>query len=86
MLSWDSLAAVPEDVESCHTMDTGSYFVEGHVPREAIGKLAAEEPDIAGIALPDMPAGSPGMPGEKTEAFAIYAISKDGSYREFIRL
>jgi hypothetical protein len=77
---------VPEDVESCHTMDTESYFVEGHVPREAIGKLAVEEPDIAGIALPDMPTGSPGMPGEKDGTFTIYAVNEDGSTREFMTL
>ena len=77
---------VPKDVESCHTMDTGSYFVEGHVPREAIGKMAVEEPDIAGIALPDMPLGSPGMPGEKTEKFVIYAVKEDGSSHEFMIL
>lgn len=77
---------VPKDVESCHTIDTGQYFVEGHVPREAIGKMAVEEPDIAGISLPEMPRGSPGMPGEKTEDFVIYAVKNDGSYHEFMRL
>ncbi|MFC6823842.1 DUF411 domain-containing protein [Halopelagius fulvigenes] len=77
---------VPRDVESCHTMDIGDYYVEGHVPLEAIGKLAEEKPDIAGIALPGMPRGSPGMPGEKAEEFVIYAASADGSYREFMQL
>lgn len=77
---------VPRDVESCHTVDVGDYVIEGHVPREAIGKLADEKPDIAGIALPEMPQGSPGMPGEQTEDFVIYAVSDDGSYREFMRL
>lgn len=77
---------VPKDIESCHTMDTGSYFVEGHVPREAIGKMAAEEPDITGITLPDMPSGSPGMPGKKVGEFTIYAVAEDGSSREFMTL
>ncbi len=77
---------VPRDVESCHTMDAGEYFVEGHVPQEAIGKLAVEEPDVAGIALPNMPRGSPGMPGKKAEEFVIYAVSDDGSYDEFMTI
>lgn len=77
---------VPKDVESCHTLNTGEYFVEGHVPREAIGKLALEKPDILGIALPNMPAGSPGMPGKKTKEFVIYAVKKDGSSREFMTI
>ena len=74
---------VPRDVESCHTIDTGEYFIEGHVPREAIGKLSVDEPAVAGIALPDMPQGSPGMPGEKEEEFVVYAVYDDGSYDEF---
>lgn len=77
---------VPRDVESCHTLDIGEYFVEGHVPREAIGKLALEKPDILGIALPGMPTGSPGMPGKKSEPFVIYAVEKDGSAREFMTI
>jgi hypothetical protein len=77
---------VPRDIESCHTMDAGEYFVEGHVPQEAIGKLAIEEPDVAGIALPEMPQGSPGMPGEKDEEFVIYAVYDDASYDEFMRI
>lgn len=75
---------VPENVESCHTLDTGEYFVEGHVPVEAIGKLAHEEPPIVGIALPEMPIGSPGMPGEKAEDFVIYGVDGDGEYTEFL--
>lgn len=77
---------VPEDVESCHTLDVGEYYIEGHVPREAVGKLADERPDVAGIALPEMPQGSPGMPGEQSEPFVVYAVSADGSYSEFVRL
>lgn len=77
---------VPQDVESCHTLDIGAYFVEGHVPLEAIDELVESEPDIAGIALPDMPIGSPGMPGQKKEEFIIYAVSNDGSYNEFMTI
>lgn len=78
--------SVPQDIESCHTVDAGEYFVEGHVPQEAIGKLAIEEPDVAGIALPGMPQGSPGMPGEQDEEFIIYAVYTDGSYDEFMTI
>ncbi len=41
------------------------YFIEGHVPIEAIEKLLTEKPEIDGIALPQMPSGSPGMSGFK---------------------
>ncbi len=74
---------IPENVQSCHTVDWGDYFVEGHVPYEVVQQLLAAEPAIAGIALPGMPSGSPGMPGEKTEAWQVYAVHEDGSVEEF---
>ena len=55
------------------------YVVDGHVPVEAIRKLLAERPAIAGITLPGMPMGSPGMAGEKTGPFTVYAVAKDGT-------
>ncbi|HEY1748778.1 MAG TPA: DUF411 domain-containing protein [Xanthobacteraceae bacterium] len=71
-------AGVPEDLEGCHTMFVGGYVVDGHVPVEIIRKLLMEKPAIAGITLPGMPAGSPGMTGAKTETWTIYAVTKDG--------
>ena len=74
-----SKAGVPADLEGCHTMFVEGYVVDGHVPADVIQKLLKEKPAIAGITLPGMPMGAPGMVGTKTEAFTIYAISKDGS-------
>ncbi len=71
-------AGVPEDLEGCHTMFVSSYVVDGHVPVDIIRKLLAEKPAIAGITLPGMPSGSPGMTGPKTETWTIYAVTKDG--------
>ncbi len=76
---------IPYQLQSCHTTIIGNYFVEGHVPIEAVNKLLQEKPDILGIALPGMPSGSPGMPGSK-EPFVIYKVNKDGSYDEFMRI
>ena len=76
---------VPEAAWSCHTSVIGKYFIEGHVPVEAIDKLLAGEPNIDGIALPGMPSGSPGMNGEKTEPFEIVAI-KDGVIKPFMTI
>lgn len=54
-------AEVPADLWACHTAQVDGYVVEGHVPFAAIDKLLSERPDIAGISVPGMPAGSPGM-------------------------
>ena len=71
-------AGVPEQYQGCHTMFVDGYVVDGHVPVEVIHKLLTERPAIAGITLPGMPAGSPGMTGEKISNFIIYAVSKNG--------
>lgn len=65
---------IPQNMQSCHTTVMGDYFVEGHVPVEAFRKLLEEQPDIDGIALPEMPSGSPGMPGPKLELFEIFRL------------
>ena len=74
-------AAVPENLWSCHTTRIGGYIVEGHVPFAAIRQLLEQRPDITGIAVPGMPAGSPGMGGgvEATaEVIAWGGIAGDG--------
>lgn len=67
--------AVPPQLQSCHTMRIGDYTVEGHVPISAIVKLLAEKPPVAGIALPGMPIGSPGMPGAKSGSFEVRSFT-----------
>ena len=77
---------IPSSMESCHTTVIGDYFVEGHVPLEAIAKLMAEKPDIRGIAMPGMPTGSPGMSGAKSGPFVVYAVGNNGNTYEFMRI
>jgi hypothetical protein len=73
-----SKAGVPPELEGCHTMFVEGYVVDGHVPVNVVRRLLAEKPAIAGITLPGMPAGSPGMGGKKTGTFTIYAVTKNG--------
>jgi hypothetical protein len=76
---------IPLKMQSCHTTILGKYFIEGHVPIEAINKLLKEQPDIDGIALPGMPTGTPGMPGEKEEPYVIYQLV-DGKSSVFMTI
>ncbi|MCG5479705.1 DUF411 domain-containing protein [Sinorhizobium alkalisoli] len=75
-------AGVPENMQGCHTMFIDGYVVDGHVPVNIVRKLLKERPPIAGITLPGMPMGSPGMAGTKTEPFVIYTVPKDGKAPE----
>ena len=70
-------AGVPAKLQGCHTMFVDGYVVDGHVPVNIIRKMLSERPTIAGITLPGMPQGSPGMTGRKTGEFTVYAVSKD---------
>ena len=74
---------IPVEMQSCHTTIIGKYFIEGHVPLEAINKLLKEKPNIDGIALPGMPIGTPGMPGDKDEPYVIYQLI-DGKFSVFM--
>lgn len=77
--------SVPDRMRSCHTTLVNEYFIEGHVPAEAIAQLLAERPDIDGIALPGMPAGSPGMGGIADGPLTIWAIAGGEVVGEFGR-
>jgi hypothetical protein len=74
---------IPAEMRSCHTSTIGRYFVEGHVPYAAIEQLLAERPDIDGISLPGMPAGSPGMGGVLEGPLTVYAIDGGRVVGEF---
>ena len=76
---------IPLEMQSCHTTIIGKYFIEGHVPLEAVNKLLKERPNIDGIALPGMPIGTPGMPGKKEEPFVIYQLI-DGKFSIFMTI
>jgi hypothetical protein len=78
-------AGIPPDLRSCHTNEVEGYLVEGHVPVEAIEDLLEQRPDAVGVALPGMPAGSPGMPGEQEEPFVVEAFAEGEAAGEFGR-
>jgi hypothetical protein len=71
LADWKDAQGIPRGHWSCHTTVVGGYLVEGHVPAETIVKLLEEQPEIDGITLPGMPAGSPGMGGVQDEPWVI---------------
>lgn len=70
------MAGVPADMEGCHTAAVDGYFLEGHVPLEAISKLLEERPEVAGLAVPGMPAGSLGMGDDPQAEYSVFAVSE----------
>ncbi len=76
---------VPASAASCHTGLVNGYVIEGHVPADAILKVLREKPAIAGLAVPGMPAGSPGMevPGGQVQPYTVLAFDKNGKTTEY---
>lgn len=76
---------LPGELASCHTAVVDGYVVEGHVPADVIRRMLREKPAIAGIAVPGMPMGSPGMevPGGRKDPYDVVAFTKDGSKQVF---
>lgn len=67
---------IAEALQPCHLSLIAGYVVGGHIPFEVIQRLLAEKPQIAGITLPGMPTGTPGMGGRKMGPLTIYEIGK----------
>jgi hypothetical protein len=61
----------------------GGYAIEGHVPAAAIAKLFKEKPRVKGIAVPGMPANSPGMGDYQLGTIEVMMITKDGNVKSY---
>lgn len=76
---------VPRQARSCHTAVIGDYVVEGHVPAADVQRLLKQKPAVAGLAVPGMPIGSPGMEvaGMKPQPYDVLAFDKSGKTTVF---
>ena len=70
---------IPDKLAGCHTAVVAGYALEGHVPAREIKRLLAEKPQARGLAVPGMPAGSPGMPSARPQSYAVLIVKADGS-------
>lgn len=74
---------VPSGVRSCHTALVGSYVIEGHVPAADVDRMLKEQPKVAGLAVPGMVMGSPGMEGSMSKPYTVVAFQKTGTTTNF---
>jgi len=70
---------VPVALGSCHTATIEGYVVEGHVSAADIRRLLKEKPAVVGLAVPGMPAGSPGMESSSPQAYQTLALLITGA-------
>jgi hypothetical protein len=75
---------LPQNLASCHTTLADGYVIEGHIPAADVQRLLTEKPDIAGIAVPGMPIGSPGMEsGNYVEPYTVFSFTDTGETAAF---
>jgi hypothetical protein len=75
---------VSEAMASCHTAKVDGYVIEGHVPANDIMTLLKTRPNIAGIAVPGMPSGTPGMEmGGRKDPYDVMSFDRENHYQVF---
>jgi hypothetical protein len=76
--------SVPAKLRSCHTAEIAGYAIEGHVPAADVKRLLAQRPKAAGIAVPGMVMGSPGMEqGGHKQPYQVILFDKAGNTKVF---
>ena len=77
---------VPADLAACHTAEVDGYVLEGHVPAVAVRRLLEQRPTAIGLAVPGMPAGSPGMEGGTPQRYDVVLFGANGrqSFMHFL--
>lgn len=77
---------VPAHLQSCHTAVVNGYVVEGHVPADVVRQLLKEKPKVAGITVPGMPMGSPGMEqGGMKDPYDVLTFDRSGNTKVFAK-
>lgn len=77
---------IPASLQSCHTVVVGSYVIEGHVPAADVKRMLSLKPKVRGLAVPGMPAGSPGMEQGSPanyDRYDVIAFAADGKQSVF---
>ena len=75
-------AGIPTGAGSCHTAFVNDYVIEGHVPASDIKKLLTEKRNVAGLTVPGMPMGSPGMEGNRVDKYSVFEFDNQGNVKE----
>lgn len=78
---------IKPEFQSCHTAvyEPGGYFFEGHIPADVIKRFLSEKPEgAAGLFVPGMPVGSPGMEyGDIKVDYDVYVQMDDGNTKVY---
>ena len=75
---------LPPKLVSCHTAIIDGYVIEGHVPADDIKRFLAQKPELAGLTVPGMILGTPGMEsGDHKQPFQVLVFNNKGEVEVF---
>ncbi|MBE9005738.1 DUF411 domain-containing protein [Fortiea sp. LEGE XX443] len=75
---------LPPELASCHTAIIDGYVMEGHIPADDIKLFLKQKPQLAGLAVPGMPVGTPGMEsGNIKQPFTVMTFNQKGEITIF---
>ena len=75
-------SGISNSLGSCHTGLVNGYAIEGHVPADDIKRFLRERPRAVGLSVPDMPHGTPGMEGARSDPYNVLMIRNPGEHRK----
>lgn len=75
-------SGISNSLGSCHTALINGYAFEGHVPAPDIIRFLKEKPKAIGLAVPDMPHGTPGMEGARSDPYNVLMIKEKDQDRK----
>ena len=75
----------PGALQACHSAPVSGYVVEGHAPAALVARLLRACPPVLGLAVPGMPAGSPGMerPAARADRCQVLPFGRSGQTAAF---
>ncbi|MEY2831145.1 MAG: hypothetical protein RLZZ574_403, partial [Cyanobacteriota bacterium] len=74
----------PTQLASCHTTIIDGYVMEGHIPVDDIKRFLTKKPELAGLTVPGMPIGTPGMESQNIkQPFQVLAFNDKGEVEVF---
>ena len=75
---------IPQQLASCHTTIIDGYVIEGHIPADDIKTFLKEKSEFAGLAVPGMPLGTPGMEAKDIkQPFQVFTFDNQGKIKVF---
>lgn len=86
LLALKERQGIPLELTSCHTALAGGYVFEGHIPARSVKSFLEDAPAVAGLAVPGMPLGSPGMEHPRPQPYDVIAFDGKGNRTVFAHI